>query len=110
MPLSSLQMTLDLKETQRGPLPHAAYDAAAFTPWPSERRESEMGRAVAEALTAILYLAEDRQAAERFPRLVENAILASASGPDGMGLLAQVDRALVETCGRDHGLLDGKYA
>jgi hypothetical protein len=103
-------MTLDLSERKPLAIPLAAYEAAAFTPWPSERRESEMGRAVAEALTAILYLSEDRQVAERFPRLVETAILASASGPDGMSLLAQVDQALVETCGRNHGLLDGKYA
>jgi hypothetical protein len=103
-------MTLDLSERKSLPIPRSAYDAAAFTPWPLTDRESEMGRAVAEALTAMLYLSEDRQVAERFPRLVEAAILASASGPDGMGLLAQVDRALVETCGRDHGLLDGKYA
>jgi hypothetical protein len=102
-------MTLDLTEKPR-PMPLAAFEAAAFTPWPIERRESEMGRAVAEALTAMLYLSEDRQTVEKFPRLVESAILASASGPDGITLLAQVDQALVETCGRDHGLLDGKYA
>lgn len=90
-------------------MPLAAYEAADFTPWPIARRESEMGRAVAEALTAMLYLSDDRKVAEQFPRMVESAILASASGPDGMSLLAQVDQALVETCGRDHGLLDGKY-
>jgi hypothetical protein len=101
-------MTLDLTE-RTPPMPLAAYEAADFTPWPMKRRESDMGRAVAEALTAMLYLSEDRRVAEGFPRLVETAILASASGPEGMNLLAQVDRALVETCGRDHGLLDGKY-
>lgn len=109
MPRPSLQLTLDLAETPRA-MPLAAYEAAAYTPWPFERRESEMGRAVAEALTAMLYLSEDRGTVEKFPRLVENAILASGSGPDGMGLLAQVDQALVAACGRDHGLLDGKYA
>lgn len=68
-----------------------------------------MGRAVAEALAAMLHLTDDRTVVERLPRLLETAVLASSSGPRGVGLLEQVDRALVQACGRNHGLLDGRY-
>ncbi len=86
-----------------------ARDAAHFTPWPQENRESEVARAVAEALAAMIHLSEDRRIAERLPRMMETAILASGAGPGGTNLLEQVDRALSNACGRDHGLLDGKY-
>jgi len=86
-----------------------ARDAAGFTPWPQEKRESEVARAVAEALAAMIHLSEDRRVAEQLPRMMETAILASDAGPGGTNLLEQVDRALSIACGRDHGLLDGKY-
>lgn len=68
-----------------------------------------MGRAVAEALASLLHLSDDREAAERLPRLFETAILASSAGPLGTDVLEQVDRALIEMRGRNHGLLDGRY-
>lgn len=90
-------------------IPAAAREATQFTPWPTEHRETEVARAVAEALAAMIHLSDDRRVAEQLPRMMETAILASDAGPGGTILLEQVDRALCNACGRNHGLLDGKY-